>query len=179
MAVVIRLSRGGTKKRPFYRIVIADRRMPRDGRFIERVGSYNPMLARDHAERVILSNERITHWLSKGAQPTNRVARFLAQAGLAPKPAIPEQTKKNQPSAKTLERQKEKAEKKQATAAPADQNDQTDQGTDNTAGATSQDSEDHVETQAQAAAQSDQETDSPTTEPEQKPQADSGETATS
>ncbi len=116
MALAIRLSRAGAKKRPFYRIVVAERRMPRDGRFIERVGSYNPMLAKDHAERVVLNNDRITHWLSKGAKPTDRVARFLAQIGLAPERKIPEQNKKNQPRPKTIEKQQEKAEKKKAAA---------------------------------------------------------------
>ncbi len=84
----IRLARAGAKKRPYYHIVVADSRSPRDGRFIEKVGSYNPMLPAEHADRVRLQNERITHWLSHGAVATDRVARFLGHAGLAPMPAI-------------------------------------------------------------------------------------------
>ena len=84
MALKIRLSRGGAKKRPFYHVVIADSRSPRDGRFIERVGSYNPMVAKDHAERLVLKEERIKYWMGVGALPTDRVARFLAAAGLVP-----------------------------------------------------------------------------------------------
>lgn len=119
MAVKIRLSRGGAKKRPYYRIVIADARSPRDGNFIERVGSYNPMLAKDSADRVQLNEERIKHWLSVGAQPTDRVARMLAQAGLGEAPAIPAQTKKDKPKAKALERIAEKEEKAKAAAEAA------------------------------------------------------------
>ena len=78
----IRLARGGAKKRPYYQIVVADSRSPRDGRFIERVGSYNPLLAKDSPDRIKLKSERITEWLSKGAQPTDRVARFLSNEGL-------------------------------------------------------------------------------------------------
>jgi len=116
------MSRGGAKKRPYYRIVVADSRMPRDGRFIERVGSYDPMLARDNPNRVKLDQERIKHWLGVGAQPSERVARFLAAAGMIEKPKIPEQTKKNQPRAKTLERMKaaEEAAKAKAEAAAGD-----------------------------------------------------------
>jgi small subunit ribosomal protein S16 len=106
MSLKIRLARGGAKKRPFYRIVVADSRSPRDGRFIERVGSYNPMLAKDHAERVVIIEDRIRHWLSVGAKPSERVARFLYERKLGPKPVIPTQTKKNQPKAKTQERLK-------------------------------------------------------------------------
>ena len=106
MSLKIRLSRGGAKKRPFYRIVVADSRSPRDGRFIERVGTYNPMVPRDHPERVVLKEERIRHWLSVGAQPTNRVAKFCGHAGIIDMPAIPEQTRKNQPRPKTVERMK-------------------------------------------------------------------------
>ena len=117
MALKIRLARAGTKKRPFYRIVIADSRSPRDGRFIERVGSYNPMVAKDRPERVMLNAERIKHWLGVGALPSERVARFLGKAGLAPVPPIPEQTKQHLPRAKGQERPKgaDKAE-----AAPAE-----------------------------------------------------------
>ena len=87
MAVAIRLARGGSKKRPYYRLVVADSRNARDGRFIEKVGTYNPLLAKDSPERVKLDAERITHWLSVGAQPSDRVARFLDAAGIRERPA--------------------------------------------------------------------------------------------
>ena len=117
MALSIRMSRGGAKKRPYYRIVVADSRSPRDGRFIERLGTYNPMVAKDHPERVVLNAERLKHWLGVGAQPSDRVARFLGQAGLAQAPKIPEQTRKNQPRKRAQERMK--AEAAAAAAAPA------------------------------------------------------------
>ena len=104
MSLKIRLARAGAKKRPYYHIVVADSRSPRDGRFIEKVGSYNPMLPSDHADRVRLVNERITHWLSNGALPTDRVARFLGNAGLAPKPTWNEQPKKSAPKKRAQER---------------------------------------------------------------------------
>ena len=93
MALKIRLSRGGAKKRPFYRVVVAEATAPRDGRFIERLGTYNPILPRDHEERVRLNAERIQHWLSVGAKPTDRVLRFLDAAGLATRPARSNPTK--------------------------------------------------------------------------------------
>ena len=116
MSLKIRLARGGAKKRPFYRIVVADSRMPRDGRFIERVGTYNPMLPKEHPERVNLKTERIQHWLSVGARPSDRVAKFLGGAEILSMPVPREQTKKNLPKAKAQERLKE-AEEKAATAA--------------------------------------------------------------
>jgi len=82
MSLKIRLSRAGTKKRPFYRIVLADSRSPRDGKFIERLGSYDPMLPQEHKDRLVLHGDRIKHWLSVGAQPSDRVGRFLATAGM-------------------------------------------------------------------------------------------------
>ena len=82
MAMKIRLARGGSKKRPFYRIVAADSRMPRDGRYIEKLGTYNPLLPKDNTERVRLNTERILYWMSHGAKPTDRVCRFLEEAGL-------------------------------------------------------------------------------------------------
>jgi small subunit ribosomal protein S16 len=106
MGLKIRLARAGAKKRPYYHIVIADSRSPRDGRFIERVGSYNPMLPAEHVDRIHLQNERIAHWLSQGALATDRVARFLGNAGLITMPAIPEQTKQPQPRKKAQERAK-------------------------------------------------------------------------
>ena len=116
MAIKIRLSRGGAKKRPYYRIVVADSRSPRDGRFIERLGTYNPMVPRDHPERIQLKEDRIRHWLGHGAKPTDRVARFLGDANIIELPERREQTKKNQPRAKTLERLKEKEEAAEAAA---------------------------------------------------------------
>jgi small subunit ribosomal protein S16 len=110
MALKIRLARGGAKKRPYYSIVVADARSPRDGRFLEKVGTYNPMLARDHAERVTFKTERIKHWLGVGAQPTDRVARFLGEAGLAEKPAQRETPIRSAPKAKAQARAKEAAE---------------------------------------------------------------------
>ena len=111
MSLRIRLARGGSKKRPFYRIVVADSRSPRDGRFIERIGTHNPMAPPDSAERLRLNEERARHWLSVGAQPSDRVARFLASLGVMDAPKIPAQTKKNQPKAKAQERERERAEK--------------------------------------------------------------------
>jgi len=94
MSLKIRLARAGTKKRPFYRIVLADSRSPRDGKFIERLGSYDPMLPQEHKDRLVLHAERIKHWLGVGALPTDRVGRFLANAGMikaAERSAQPEQ----------------------------------------------------------------------------------------
>ena len=121
MALKIRLSRGGAKKRPFYRIVVADSRSPRDGRYIERLGTYNPMLAKDHPERILFNEERVRHWLSNGATPSDRVARFLGQSKIVPMPAIPKQTKQDKPRPKTLERMAaaEEAAKAAAEAAEA------------------------------------------------------------
>ncbi|MEH6835831.1 MULTISPECIES: 30S ribosomal protein S16 [Falsihalocynthiibacter] len=124
MAMKIRLARGGSKKRPFYRVVAADSRMPRDGRFIEKLGTYNPLLAKDSEERVQLDLERVKHWLDQGAQPSDRVARFLEAAGVLeaktrsnPKRAIP--------GKKATERAEEKAAKAvtaaEAAAAPAEE----------------------------------------------------------
>ena len=106
MSLKIRLARGGAKKRPFYSIVVADARSPRDGRFIEKLGTYNPLLPREHAQRITLDKERIAHWLKVGAQPSDRVAKFLAQAEVMKPRERREQTKKNQPRAKAQERLK-------------------------------------------------------------------------
>lgn len=114
MSLRIRLARGGAKKRPFYRIVVADSRMPRDGRFIERVGTYNPMLAKDHPDRVTLQTERIEHWLKIGATPSDRVARFLGHAEIIAMPTHREQTKKDKPRPKTLEKMAAREEKRKA-----------------------------------------------------------------
>jgi small subunit ribosomal protein S16 len=119
MSLKIRLSRVGAKRQPHYRLVVADSRSPRDGRFIEKVGTYNPRVPHDHKERLVLQIERIKHWLSVGALPTDRVQRFLATAGLMGAPKQYEQTKQSKPRAKTQERMKaaEEAAKKAAEAA--------------------------------------------------------------
>ena len=119
MALKIRLARGGSKKRPFYQIVVADVRSPRDGRFIEKVGSWNPMLAKDDAKRIELNNERIQHWLSNGALPTDRVLRFLNEAGLAKRDARTN-PEKGKPGKKAQERAAEKAQKAADAAAAAE-----------------------------------------------------------
>lgn len=112
MSVSIRLSRGGSKKRPYYRIVVANSRAPRDGAFIEKIGTYNPMLAKDDEKRVVLDVERAKHWVSVGAQPTDRVARFFDAAG------VKERTAKNNPKkAEPGEKAKERAEERAAKAA--------------------------------------------------------------
>ncbi len=116
MALKIRLARGGAKKRPFYRIVVAESTAPRDGRFIEKVGTYNPLLPKDHEERVVLKEERIRHWLSVGAKPTDRVLRFLDAAGLA-KRSPRNNPQKAQPGEKALARKAEKEAKAAETEA--------------------------------------------------------------
>jgi len=128
MALSIRLSRGGSKKRPYYRIVVADSRSPRDGRFIEKIGTYNPLLAKDSGERVKLDGDRAKHWLGVGAQPTDRVARFLDVAGIRER-AARNNPKKAEPGEKAKERAEERAEKlkaaeeaaAEAKAAPAEE----------------------------------------------------------
>jgi small subunit ribosomal protein S16 len=117
MSLKIRLARGGAKKRPFYKIVLADSRSPRDGKFLEKLGHYNPMVPQDHADRLKLDADRITHWLKVGAQPTDRVAKFLAQVGLMAVRARADQTKKSAPKAKAQERLKEAAKRAEAAAA--------------------------------------------------------------
>lgn len=119
MALKIRLARGGAKRRPFYRIVVAQSTAPRDGAFIERIGSYNPMVDHGHPDRLKIDADRAKHWISVGAVPTDRVARFLATVGLGEAPAQPEQTKKNQPRAKAQERLKEQAALASAAAEKA------------------------------------------------------------
>jgi small subunit ribosomal protein S16 len=114
MAVALRLSRGGSKKRPFFRIVAADVRAPRDGRYLERLGTYNPMKEKSDPERVTLNKDRIKYWLSVGAKPTERVQKFLANEKLADKPVINKQTKQDKPKKKTLEKLKAKEEKVKA-----------------------------------------------------------------
>ena len=115
MALKLRLARGGTKKRPFYHIVVADARSPRDGRFIEKLGTFNPLLAKDADNRVVLDVERAKHWLEVGAQPTDRVERFLDTAGLLKREAR-NNPAKAVPGAKATER----AESRAAAAAAAE-----------------------------------------------------------
>ncbi len=116
MSLKIRLARGGAKKRPFYRIVVADARSPRDGRFIEKIGTYNPMLAKDSAERIVLDAERAKYWLDNGAQATDRVLRFLDAAGLL-KRSPRSNPEKAVPGKKAQERAAEKAKAAAAAAA--------------------------------------------------------------
>ncbi len=116
MAVRIRLSRGGSKKRPFYRIVAADQRAPRDGRFIEKLGIYNPLLPQDHEQRLVINEERVKYWLGVGAQPTERLQKMLSNLGLVKAPVKREQPKKSAPKAKAQERMKEKEAAAQAAA---------------------------------------------------------------
>ncbi|SHL44612.1 SSU ribosomal protein S16P [Roseovarius marisflavi] len=124
MAMKIRLARGGSKKRPFYRIVAADSRMPRDGRFIEKLGTYNPLLPKDSEERVKMDIERIQHWIAQGAQPTDRISRMLEAAGVVPKTERAN-LKKGTPGKKAQDRAEEKAAKAaaaaEAAAAPAEE----------------------------------------------------------
>ncbi|NVO24471.1 30S ribosomal protein S16 [Donghicola sp. C2-DW-16] len=110
MAMKIRLARGGSKKRPHYAVVAADSRMARDGRFIEKLGTYNPLLAKDDERRVVLNVERVQYWLGQGAQPTDRVARFLETAGIVAKKERAN-LKKGEPGKKAKERAEEKAAK--------------------------------------------------------------------
>lgn len=123
MATKIRLARGGSKKRPFYRVVVADSRMPRDGRYIEKIGTYNPLLPKDSEERVKIDVERVKHWLAEGAQVTDRVARFLEADGILPKKTRAN-AKKGTPGKAAVERAEEKAAKvaaaAEAAAAPAE-----------------------------------------------------------
>ncbi|GHE98767.1 30S ribosomal protein S16 [Aliiroseovarius zhejiangensis] len=124
MAMKIRLARGGSKKRPFYRVVATDSRMPRDGRFIEKLGTYNPLLPKDSEERVKLDMERVQYWLDQGAQPSDRVSRFLEAAGVLEKKERAN-LKKGEPGKKAQERLQEKADKAaaaaEAAAAPAEE----------------------------------------------------------
>ncbi|WP_127114638.1 30S ribosomal protein S16 [Shimia sediminis] len=121
MAMKIRLARGGSKKRPFYRVVAADSRMPRDGRFIEKLGTYNPLLPKDSEERIKLNMERVQYWLDQGAQPTDRVARFLEASGTIAKTER-NNPKKAEPGQKAKDRAEEKAAKAaEAAEAPAEE----------------------------------------------------------
>ncbi|MDF3606060.1 30S ribosomal protein S16 [Paracoccus sp. DMF-8] len=119
MAMKIRLARGGSKKRPHYAVVATDLRMPRDGRFLEKLGTYNPLLPEDSEERVKLDMERVQYWLSKGAQPTDRVARFLEAAGVTPKTER-QNLKKGEPGKAAKERAEKRAAREAAANAPAE-----------------------------------------------------------
>ncbi|MEO0670234.1 MAG: 30S ribosomal protein S16 [Pseudomonadota bacterium] len=121
MAMKIRLARGGSKKRPFYRVVAADSRMPRDGRYIEKLGTYNPLLPKDSEERVKMNMERVQYWLDQGAQPTDRIARMLEAAGVIAKKERAN-LKKGEPGQKAKDRAEEKAAKAaEAAEAPAEE----------------------------------------------------------
>ena len=128
MSVSLRLSRGGSKKRPYYKIVVANSRAPRDGKYLEQVGTYNPLLAKDDANRVRLVEDRVKYWLGVGAQPTDRVARMLDKAGIKERAATVNPNK-GEPGKKAKERAEEKAEKLReaeeaaaaAAAAPAEE----------------------------------------------------------
>ncbi len=123
MALKIRLSRAGSKKRPVYRVVVADSRSPRDGKFIEKLGLYNPLLQKDNKDRVQLNIESIKEWISKGAKPTDKVARFLGEAGVIPMPAQGNNPKKAQPKKKAQERlaAAEEAKNQPTPEAPAEE----------------------------------------------------------
>jgi small subunit ribosomal protein S16 len=119
MALKIRLARGGSKKRPFYRIVVAENTSPRDGKFVERIGSYNPLLTHENPERVVINIERAKHWLSVGAQPTERVEKFLSKVELVAAPEQANRPKKSQPKKKAQERVAAEAAAKEAAAEAA------------------------------------------------------------
>ena len=123
MALKIRLSRAGSKKRPVYRVVVADSRSPRDGRFIEKVGLYNPLLQKDNKDRIQLNLDSIKEWISKGAKPTDKVARFLGEAGVIPMPVQGNNPKKAQPKKKAQERlaAAEEAKSQPTPEAPAEE----------------------------------------------------------
>lgn len=119
MALKIRLARGGSKKRPFYRVVVAEATSPRDGRFVEKIGTYNPLLEQDNAERLVLNKERAQYWLSVGAQPSDRVNSFFTNLGLVTASEKREQTKKGLPKKKAQERLRAEEEARAAAATEA------------------------------------------------------------
>ncbi|WP_052171832.1 30S ribosomal protein S16 [Paracoccus sanguinis] len=120
MAMKIRLARGGSKKRPHYSIVASDSRMPRDGRFLEKLGTYNPLLPKDSEDRIKMDMERVQHWLAQGAQPTDRVARFLEAAGVKEK-SDRANPKKGEPGKAAQERAKKRADREEAARAAAEE----------------------------------------------------------
>jgi len=119
MALKIRLSRGGSKKRPFYRIVVAEAAAPRDGRYVERIGHYNPMLAKDNDQRMVIDGERVKHWIGLGAKPTERVQKLLSTLSLTAPVEMRDQPKKSAPGKKRAEREAEEAAAAEAAAAEA------------------------------------------------------------
>ena len=119
MALKIRLSRGGSKKRPFYRIVVAEAASPRDGRYVERIGHYNPMVAKDNDQRLVVDGERVKHWMGLGAKPTERVQKLLASLSLTPAVEMRDQPKKSAPGKKRAEREAEESATAEAAAAEA------------------------------------------------------------
>jgi small subunit ribosomal protein S16 len=120
MALKIRLSRGGSKKRPFYRIVVAEAAAPRDGRYVERIGHYNPMVAKDNDQRLVVDGERVKHWMGLGAKPTERVQKLLASLSLTVPVEMRDQPKKSAPGKKRAEREAEAAATAEAAAAEAE-----------------------------------------------------------
>ncbi len=158
MALSIRLSRGGRKNSPFHRIVVADKRMPRDGRYIEKLGTYNPLLNDADENRVTLVKDRIEYWLSQGAKPSERVAIFLGKAGIIDMPAQPVRPKKAEQSEKTKLRIEEKKEK-QASAAEA-------------AKAAAKEANEAAKVAAEAAKEADKETETPKEETKEKAPTD-------
>ena len=120
MSTRIRLARAGSKNRPFFRIVVSDKRSPRDGKFIEKLGTYNPLLPKEDENRVLFDEERVKYWLSKGATPSYKMAIFLSKSNLVEKPPIPEQTKKHLPKVKKKKVEDSKEPAKQAQAPKAD-----------------------------------------------------------
>ena len=119
MALKIRLSRGGSKKRPFYRIVVAEAAAPRDGRYVERIGHYNPMVAKDNEQRLVVDGERVKHWMGLGAKPTERVQKLLSALSLTAPVEMRDQPKKSAPGKKRAEREAEEAAAAEAAAAEA------------------------------------------------------------
>lgn len=119
MALKIRLSRGGSKKRPFYRIVVAEAASPRDGRYVERIGHYNPMVAKDNDQRLVVDGERVKHWMGLGAKPTERVQKLLSTLSLTPAVEMRDQPKKSAPGKKRAEREAEEAATAEAAEAEA------------------------------------------------------------
>jgi small subunit ribosomal protein S16 len=141
MALAIRLQRGGAKKRPHFRIVVADTRSPRDGRFIETLGYYNPMVAPDHPDRQKVKTERAKYWLDQGAKPSDRVRRILGQAEVMPPFEPPKnQTKKNKPKAKAQERMEEERKRQEELARQAEEARKEQAGQDAGAGAEAEES---------------------------------------
>lgn len=165
MALAIRLSRGGRKKRPFYRIVVADKRMPRDGRYIERLGTYNPLLNDDNDQRVQLVEDRIKYWLGEGAKPSERVALFLGKAGLIDMPAQPNRPKKAAPGEKAKLLIEEKEEKRKAAEEAA-------KAAEEEAKAAAADAEAQAEEKAEAPAEEEAKADAPEEEKKEEEKAE-------